>query len=58
MCIIFLTIAFGLAFDRFLVLVDFIVCDLVEWVLGVRGFVDGRVVLEAPLNDSLGGGTQ
>lgn len=44
-------------FNSFFVLVNLIICNGVEWILGVRRFVHGRIVLIAALDDALGCGT-
>jgi len=39
------------------VLVELIVCHIIEWILGVRCLVDCCIMLEATLYDSLGSST-
>lgn len=51
-----LTITMSFSLDSFLVIVQFIVCDWIEWILSVWCFVDGRIMLVSTLNDALGGG--
>jgi len=48
---------FLFALHRAFVFIEFIVCDVIEWVLSIRCLVDSGIVLEATLNDSFGGGT-
>lgn len=45
------------AFHRALILIEFIVRNIVEWIFGIRSLVDSGIVLESSLDDSLGGST-
>lgn len=45
------------AFHRALILIEFIVRHIVEWILGIRSLVDSGIVLESSLDDALGGST-
>lgn len=47
-----LTIAMSFSLDGFLIIVDFVVCNAIEWILSIWSFVNGCIVLVATLNDS------